>query len=125
MARARSATRRRWRCCEQGFLPDVISSDIHVVSIDGPAYDLLTTMSKFLALGVPFTEVIRATTVNPASAVRLQDRGTFRPGLLGDATVLTLEQGRFVFEDVLGEKLNAEQQLACRGIVLGGRWWHG
>ena len=38
---------------KQGFLPDVISSDIHVVSIDGPAYDLLTTMSKFLALGVP------------------------------------------------------------------------
>ena len=48
-----------------------------------------------------------------------------RPGLLGDATVLTLEQGRFVFEDVMGEKLNAEQRLACRGIVLGGRWWHG
>src|SRR6202046_4436260 len=40
------------------------------------------------------------------------------------ATVLTLEQGEFVFEDVLGEKLKAEQRLACRGIVLGGRWWH-
>jgi hypothetical protein len=36
-----------------------------------------------------------------------------------------LEQGRFVFEDVLGEKLKAEQKLACRGIVLDGRWWHG
>jgi dihydroorotase len=108
----------------RNFLPDVISSDIHVVSIDGPAYDLLTTMSKFLALGVPLVEVIRATTVNPARAVRLEDRGTLRPGLLGDATVLTLEQGQFVFEDVLGEKLNAEQRLACRGIVLGGRWRH-
>jgi predicted amidohydrolase len=42
----------------------------------------------------------------------------------GDATVLTLERGRFVFEDVLGEKLCAEQRLACRGIVLGGRWRH-
>jgi dihydroorotase len=110
---------------KQGFLPDVISSDIHVVSIDGPAYDLLTTMSKFLVLGVPLMEVIRATTINPARAVRLEDRGTLRPGLLGDATVLTLEQGRFVFEDVLGEKLNAEQRLVCRGIVLGGRWWLG
>ena len=36
------------------FLPDVISSDIHVVSIDGPAYDLLTTMSKFLASACPW-----------------------------------------------------------------------
>jgi dihydroorotase len=57
--------------------------------------------------------------------VRLQDRGTLRPGLLGDATILTLEQGHFVFEDVLGEKLKAEQRLSCRGIVLGGHWWHG
>ena len=110
---------------KQDFLPDVISSDIHVVSIDGPAYDLLTTMSKFLVLGVPLVEVIRATTINPVRAVRLADRGTLRPGLLGDATVLTLEQGHFVLEDVLGEKLHAERRLACRGIVLGGRWWHG
>jgi hypothetical protein len=35
-----------------GFLPDVISSDVHILSIDGPAFDLLTTMSKFLVLGV-------------------------------------------------------------------------
>jgi len=109
---------------QQGFMPDVISSDIHVVSIEGPAYDLLTTMSKFVALGVPLVEVIRATTINPARAVRLEDRGTLRPGLLGDATVLTLEQGRFMLEDVLGEKLAATQRIACRGIVLGGRWWH-
>jgi len=110
---------------KNSFLPDVISSDVHAMSIDGPAYDLLTTMSKFLALGIPLVEVIRATTVNPARAVSLQDRGTLRPGLLGDATVLTLEQGRFVFQDVLGEELHSEQKLACRGIVLGGRWWHG
>jgi dihydroorotase len=108
---------------KQGFLPDVISSDVHSISIEGPAFDLLTTMSKFLALGVELREVVRATTVNAANAVRLQDRGTLRPGLLGDATVLELERGRFELRDVLGEKLMAEQRLACRGIVLGGKWW--
>ena len=106
-----------------GFLPDVISSDIHTLSIEGPAFDLLTTMSKFLALGVELREVVRATTVNAANAVRLQDRGTLRPGLLGDATVLELERGRFELRDVLGVTLLAEQRLACRGIVLGGKWW--
>lgn len=110
---------------QQDFLPDVISSDIHVLSIEGPAYDLLTTMSKFLALGVPLTEVIRATTINPARAVRLEDRGTLKPGLLGDATVLTLEDGEFVFADALGERQIATRRLSHRGIVLGGRWWHG
>jgi len=108
---------------KQGFLPDVISSDVHTLSIEGPAFDLLTTMSKFLALGVELREVVRATTVNAANAVRLADRGTLRPGLLGDATVLELERGRFELRDVLGETLVAEQRLACRGIVLGGSWW--
>ena len=109
---------------EHDFLPDVISSDVHLTSIGGPAYNLLVTMSKFLRLGVPLKEVIRASTINAAGAVRLQDRGTLKPGLLGDATVLALERGHVTFRDVLDETLDAEEQLACRGIVLAGKWWH-
>ena len=103
----------------------MISSDIHVVSIDEPAYDLPNDdVEAVRALGVPWLRSFELPTINPVRAVRLEDRGTLRPGLLGDATVLTLEHGQFVFEDVLGEKLHAEQRLSCRGIVLGGRWWH-
>jgi dihydroorotase len=109
---------------KQGFLPDVISSDVHVLSIDGPAFHLLETMSKFLLLGAPLAEIIRAATINPARAVRLADRGTLRPGLLGDATVLEIESGDFTFTDVLGEQLRGEKRFVCRGAVLGGRWWH-
>ncbi len=107
-----------------GFLPDVLSSDVHVISIAGPAFDLLTTMSKFLALGVALPEVVRATTINAARAVRLEDRGTLRPGLLGDATVLSVERGRFAFTDSMGVTMEGAEKLACRGIVLGGKWWH-
>jgi dihydroorotase len=109
----------------QGFMPDVISSDVHVLSENGPAYDQLVTMSKFLALGMSLTEVVRCSTINPARAVRKSDRGTLAPGLLGDATILTLEQGEFAFADVLGETITGTEHLRCRGIVLGGRWWHG
>ena len=56
---------------KNGFLPDVISSDVHLTSIGGPAYNMLVTMSKFLKLGVPLVEVIRASTINAASAIRL------------------------------------------------------
>ena len=110
---------------KHGFLPDVISSDVHLTSIGGPAFNMLVTMSKFLAMGVPLMEVIRASTINAARAVRLQDRGTLKPGMLGDATVLEMERGRFTFRDVVDETLESDEQLACRGIVLGGRWWHG
>jgi dihydroorotase len=110
---------------KQGFLPDVISSDVHVLSENGPAFDQLVTMSKFLAIGMPLTEVIRASTINPALAVRKTDRGTLVPGTLGDATVLEIENGKFRFEDVLGESVEGKEHLRCRGIVLGGKWWHG
>ena len=43
-----------------GFLPDVISSDVHALSINGPAFDQLVTMSKFLCLGMELVDVIRA-----------------------------------------------------------------
>src|SRR5436189_1123188 len=52
------------------FFPDTISSDIHALSIKGPAFDQMTTLSKFLAMGMPLTEVIAASTVNAAMAVR-------------------------------------------------------
>ena len=110
---------------KNGFLPDVISSDVHLTSIGGPAFNMLVTMSKFLKLGMPLKEIIRASTINAAAAVRCTDRGTLKPGLLGDATILDIEKGKFTFHDVLGEALEAEENIACRGIVLGGKWWHG
>ena len=50
----------------QGFAPDVISSDVHALCIDGPAFDNLATMSKFLGLGMPLAEIVRAVTATPA-----------------------------------------------------------
>jgi dihydroorotase len=41
-----------------GFPPDVISSDVHALSIKGPAFDQLVTMSKFLCLGMELIDVI-------------------------------------------------------------------
>ena len=109
---------------KQNFLPDVISSDVHLTSIGGPAYNMLVTMTKFLAMGVSLGEVVRASTINPARAIRLEDRGTLKPGTLGDATVLDLEAGEFTLRDAVGETMKTTEHLQCRGIVLGGKWWH-
>ncbi len=109
---------------KEGFLPDVLSSDVHVLSIDGPAFNLLDTMSKFLHLGMPLVEIIRTSSINAARAVRLTDRGTLEPGLLGDATLLAIEEGNFTFTDVLGEQVHGTRRFICRGAVLDGRWWH-
>jgi len=107
-----------------GFLPDVISSDVHTLSINGPAFDQLVTMSKFLRLGMELVEVIRASTAAPGAALGRTDIGRLAIGAVGDATLLELAEGEFEYRDVLGETRKARQRLKARGLVVGGRWWH-
>src|SRR5499427_4347643 len=85
-----------------GFLPDVISSDVHALSINGPAFDQLVTMSKFLCLGMELVDVISASTAAPAAALGRTDIGRLAIGAVGDASVLELAKGEFEYRDVLG-----------------------
>ena len=88
------------RAMSQGFFPDTISSDLHFKNVDGPVYDLHTTLSKFLHLGLPFAEVIRFGTTAPAGAIgKSGELGTLRPGAIGDATISRIEEGRFLLSD--------------------------
>lgn len=107
-----------------GFYPDTISSDIHQLCIDGPAFDQVTTMSKFLCMGMSLPDVIAASTVNAAMALRRPELGSLKPGSVGDATLLSIRQGQFDYVDVVGEHLTGDRRIASEGVVIGGRWWH-
>jgi dihydroorotase len=107
-----------------GFLPDVISSDVHVISIEGPAFDLLTTMSKFLCLGVDLPTVIKLATSNPAAAINRPDLGTLKVGSVGEATVIDVASGKYDYADSIGEHMMGDKRLLSAGVVLAGRWWH-
>jgi dihydroorotase len=109
---------------DNDFMPDCISSDVHALCIDGPAFDLLTTMSKFLCLGMPLVEVIRAATENPAKALKRPELGTFRPDSAGDASILELQNGAFDYVDSTGETLSGETRLVATGVVINGQVWH-
>jgi len=107
-----------------GFPPDVISSDVHQLCINGPAYDQVTTMSKFLYLGMSLNDVIAKTTVTAAQALRRPELGSLKPGSVGDATLLSLRDGEFPLEDVLGVTVTGTERLFSEGVVVGGHWWH-
>ena len=107
-----------------GFPPDTISSDVHQLCIDGPAYDQVTTMSKMLCLGMSLTEVVAASTVNAAVALRRMEYGSLTVGALGDATVLAVREGAFDYADVRGEHMTGDRRITSEGVVLRGRWWH-
>ena len=107
-----------------GFLPDAISSDVHSLSIKGPAYDQLVTLSKFLHLGMELKDIIAASTTGPAKAIRRPDLGTLSPGSIGDATILKINNTRTDYVDSLGETRTGDTAFKLEGIVLNGSWWH-
>ncbi|WP_337660365.1 amidohydrolase/deacetylase family metallohydrolase [Anderseniella sp. Alg231-50] len=109
---------------DNGFYPDTISSDVHALCINGPAFDQVTTLSKFLNLGMSFPEVIRTTTENAARALSRPDLGNLKPGSIGDAAILSVDDGRFNYVDVTGETLAGDKKVNVHGVVLAGKWWH-
>ena len=91
---------------EQGIMPDVISSDIHQMAVQGPMFDLPTTLSKFLNLGMSLPDVIARATSHPATAMRKPELGTLRVGSQADIAVFRLESGDYTFYD---SQMNARQ----------------
>jgi dihydroorotase len=107
-----------------GFPPDIISSDVHVLCIDGPAYDNMETMSKFLCLGMDLAAIVRAVTVTPAMALKRPDLADLSVGSTADATVMRIEEGRHTFHDVSGQTRSGRQRFALDSVVVGGALWH-
>ena len=108
-----------------GFQPDTISSDVHTLCINGPAFDQVTTMSKFLCMGMSLEGRGRAaSTVNAAVALKRMELGSLKPGSAGDATILTVKDGKFDYVDVVGEHLTGDKRILSEGVVMHGRWWH-
>jgi len=107
-----------------GFYPDTISSDIHALCIDGPAFDQVTTLSKFLCMEMPLADVVAATTVNAAMALKRPELGTLKSGSIGDATILSVRNGAFDYVDVVGEHMVGDKRIFSDGVVIAGRWWH-
>ena len=104
-----------------GFLPDLISSDVHVVSVEGPGFDLLHTMSKLLNCGVPLADIIGMSTSRPALAVRRPDLGHLGVGAVADISVLREMETDYVFSDVLGETRQGSKILQPIACWLDGR----
>ena len=95
-----------------GRKPDVISTDLHQLSVNGPTFDLPTTLSKFLHLGMSLAEVIEAATVRSAQVLGLErEVGTLRPGSRADVALFRLYEGSFPLQDIHGNVREAGRLL--------------
>lgn len=104
-----------------GLPPDVISTDIHQMSVQGPMYDLPTTMAKFLMLGMSLDNVIERTTVRPARLIGERGLGTLKVGGPADVAVFRLREGEFTFYDAQMSTRRGRLQLDNTVTIVGGR----
>lgn len=105
-----------------GYFPDVISTDVHQLSINGPMFDLPTCMSKLLCLGMSLPQVIRAATSSPARAIGLdKEIGSLRPGSIADLSIFKIDHGRFLLYDSLMNLREAKELIRNTRTIISGR----
>ena len=106
----------------QGLLPGTISSDVHQFNVNGPVFDLATTVSKFLHLGLSLEEAIRRVTAHPAQVFgQLNQLGTLREGAEADIAVFALDEGEFRLTDALGATRTGRRLLRPVATIKAGR----
>ena len=106
---------------KSGFYPHAISTDLHIGSMNGAMKDMLTTMSKFLAMGMDLQSVIKASTWIPAQMIKREELGTLSVGSDADIAILNIRKGKFGFFDYTGYKIEADRKLECEMTIRAGK----
>ncbi len=106
---------------KQGWIPDSISTDLHITSMNAGMKDMLTTMSKILILGAPLADVIKMSTWNPAQQIQRAELGHLTVGAPADVALLRLDSGTFGYLDVRNARHIGSQKLDCELTIRDGR----
>jgi len=110
------------KCLQQNFLPDTIGTDLTSLSINGPVYDLVTELSKFLTIGMSLDQIIERVTLRPTRMFNFGvEIGTLRPGTVADITLLEVREGSFIFGESTGKKRTGRQKLQSTATIRAGK----
>jgi len=82
--------------------------------------DMPMLMSKFLAMGMPLSDVIRASTSNPADQIQRPELGRLQVGGEADVAVFRIERGDFRFRDAPGGTVSGTERLRCELTLRAG-----
>lgn len=106
---------------EQGFYPDVISTDLHIWSMNHAMKDMNNVMSKLLSMGMSLQDVILRSTWNPAQYIKRKDLGHLTEGADADIAVINLIDGEFGYLDSLLKTMKGNKKLETELTILNGR----
>ena len=110
------------KAIKQDLLPGTISSDVHQFNVNGPVFDLATTLSKFLLMGMTLDQVVERAATNPARTFGFPEGlGTLREGAEADVAVFSLTEGKFEFVDAMSQKRTGTLKLVPVATVKAGK----
>ena len=106
----------------QGVEPTTISSDLHVYNVNGPVYDLVNVVNKFLYLGMSLDDALAKVTSIPAETILMPGQvGTLAVDAWGDAVIFELREGEFPLIDARDQVRVGKQKLEPIAVVKGGQ----
>ncbi|MDR1317915.1 MAG: metallo-dependent hydrolase [Spirochaetales bacterium] len=108
---------------EQGFVPDIISTDwtIDKLNYSPHAKSLTYVMAKFLKFGMSLSDVVRAVTETPARLMGMEGKiGTLKAGSFADIAVFKKIQRRAIQQDFRGDTFETDELLIPQMTVIGG-----
>lgn len=101
-----------------------ISTDIYEQNkVNGPVYNMATTLSKFLALGYSLEKVIHSVTGMPAKIINKREIGILQKGALADLTFFTIENREVILKDSIGNEFLAKKQVKPYAVMIGGNYY--
>ena len=104
-----------------GLFPNTISTDLHTGSMNSSMKDQLSVMSKFMNLGMPLFDVIKASTWKPAQVINRNNLGHLTEGAEADIAILNIRKGNFGFYDKTGYKVNGSEKFECELTIKAGK----
>ncbi|MBR0092824.1 MAG: amidohydrolase family protein [Lachnospiraceae bacterium] len=95
-----------------GMLPDIISSDLSLLSLmKPPAYSLSHILTELLNLGLSIDDLIERVTVRPAKMMGYGEDGFLAGGKTADIAIFRMEECPIHFKDRYGNEMDGDKLL--------------
>lgn len=106
---------------KQGLAPNSFGTDMHRNSVNAGMKDLSNVMSKYMAMGMSFEDVVFRATWSAAKAIKRDDLGHLSPGAVADIAVWSVRKGKFGFVDAGGNRIQGKRKLETELTLREGR----
>lgn len=105
----------------QGFVPDVISTDINMVSCFlQPLHSLPRILSKYVDFGMDWMDVLDCATKKPAELIGRPELGSMAVGTPADIVILKHKKKEMLYTDVAGHTFTGQQVFVPQMTFMDG-----